>query len=512
MASRSATGDVCVASVASGPVDSWSEVPVDGLFVLSLANPAQPSVHHLPWREGPPFEQSWWWTTPVAEAPARQRSDMVEEFAQVLSAAVARRVAVAAGPEGPQGSARVGLLFSGGLDSTALAALAVEALPAGEPLELLNVAFDRAAPDRLTALFSFAELVERYGASRFRLILADVREEEVRQHEPDICRMLGPQATHLDFNIAAALWFAARGIGEVCSPSFCQQEWWLRLQQDPSHVAALQLEEGDNGPKLKAAAPEPGSVRCPACRKQPAKPGCANSMCKLCCRKALQATAAGGPVRCAAHKIRGGGEAEVAAAAAELATEPPVLDLSSERCRSPGAEEGARPPAAVRAAARVLLVGSGADELLGGYGRHRTAKAHRGAEGARGEMMKDLQRLWTRNLGRDDRIVADHGREARHPFLDDGVLNYVGSLPIELLAFGPAGADPVPDKWMLRDFAASRGLGACARFKKRAIQFGSRIAKQSNVWHAGSNRQVRGDMAYRALHQEGGEFERCPRG
>jgi hypothetical protein len=66
---------------------------------------------------------------------------------------------------------------------------------------------------------------------------------------------------------------------------------------------------------------------------------------------------------------------------------------------------------------KVLLVGIGADEQLGGYGRHRTA-FRRGREGKEGnvpdcsdpgldamtplelELNKDLERLWKRNLGR----------------------------------------------------------------------------------------------------------------
>ena len=39
-----------------------------------------------------------------------------------------------------RGHARVGVLFSGGLDSAVIAALAREALPPEEPLDLINVA------------------------------------------------------------------------------------------------------------------------------------------------------------------------------------------------------------------------------------------------------------------------------------------------------------------------------------------------------------------------------------
>ncbi len=35
------------------------------------------------------------------------------------------------------------------------------------------------------------------------------------------------------------------------------------------------------------------------------------------------------------------------------------------------------------------------------------------------ELDLDTSRLWKRNLGRDDRIVAAHAREVRQPYLDE---------------------------------------------------------------------------------------------
>lgn len=48
-----------------------------------------------------------------------------------------------------------------------------------------------------------------------------------------------------------------------------------------------------------------------------------------------------------------------------------------------------------------------------------------GDEALAEELLKDQGRLWTRNLGRDDRSIADHGREARFPFLDEDVVGYI---------------------------------------------------------------------------------------
>ncbi|KAJ7518956.1 hypothetical protein O6H91_20G016900 [Diphasiastrum complanatum] len=61
--------------------------------------------------------------------------------------------------------------------------------------------------------------------------------------------------------------------------------------------------------------------------------------------------------------------------------------------------------------ARVLLVGTGADEQCAGYARYRTKFKLGGWVALQEEMKLDMQRIWKRNMGRDDRCIADNGKE-----------------------------------------------------------------------------------------------------
>ncbi|GAA5960988.1 hypothetical protein JCM21900_001938 [Sporobolomyces salmonicolor] len=156
--------------------------------------------------------------------------------------------------------------------------------------------------------------------------------------------------------------------------------------------------------------------------------------------------------------------------------------------------------------ARVLLSGLGADELLGGYARHRRAFQQPLAPPPLSatssplprsrspsfsevppsppenwpslvrELQLDLDRLSTRNLGRDDRIVSSHGKEARYPFLAAHVVDFCANLPVWLkcdMRFG----EGVGDKMLLRVLARNLGLQGAASLPKRAIHFGARTAK-----------------------------------
>ncbi|XP_054086702.1 asparagine synthetase domain-containing protein CG17486 isoform X2 [Zeugodacus cucurbitae] len=133
--------------------------------------------------------------------------------------------------------------------------------------------------------------------------------------------------------------------------------------------------------------------------------------------------------------------------------------------------------------ARVVLVGSGADELFGGYTRHRNAFSRfKGTETEkletlREELDKDWSRIWARNLGRDDRIVADNGKTLRAPFIEEHLVHYVRSFsPSQLCCF--LLKEGVGDKLFLRLYGFQIGLKNIAYMKKRAIQFGSKIANK----------------------------------
>lgn len=137
--------------------------------------------------------------------------------------------------------------------------------------------------------------------------------------------------------------------------------------------------------------------------------------------------------------------------------------------------------------ARVLLVGSGADEQCAGYGRHRTKYKHGSWLALHEEMKLDMQRIWKRNLGRDDRLISDHGKEARFPFLDEEVIQTLLEIPLWDIANldEPVGKG---DKKILREVARLLCLEDASSMPKRAIQFGSRIARESNRKNFGSNR------------------------
>jgi asparagine synthetase B (glutamine-hydrolysing) len=116
-------------------------------------------------------------------------------------------------------------------------------------------------------------------------------------------------------------------------------------------------------------------------------------------------------------------------------------------------------------------------------------------------MALDLDRIWHRNMGRDDRAISSNGKEARFPFLDLQVQHFLrDQAPDSLLIDGLEqnawfNADlqrGTGDKRLLRMYA-SEVLGIQAgSFEKRAIQFGTKIAKQTNVATFGSNRKANG--------------------
>jgi asparagine synthetase B (glutamine-hydrolysing) len=151
--------------------------------------------------------------------------------------------------------------------------------------------------------------------------------------------------------------------------------------------------------------------------------------------------------------------------------------------------------------ARVLLSGLGADELFGGYTRHATAFERKGFPGLLSELELDVNRLGKRNLGRDDRIITNWGREARYPYLDESLVNWALDSPVwRKCGFGTVTRNGLeveeelePGKKVLRLLARKLGLASVAMEKKRAvsnpylqefpvltvfqIQFGARTAK-----------------------------------
>lgn len=141
-------------------------------------------------------------------------------------------------------SAKIAVLFSGGLDCSLLARLSHDIIPVDEPIDLLNVAFENprvaaaasstrqissssppgptsiyeACPDRMTGRSAFAELQQACPGRTWRFIAINIPYTETLAHRDQIKRLMRPHNTEMDLSIACALYFASRGQG-ICHTS-----------------------------------------------------------------------------------------------------------------------------------------------------------------------------------------------------------------------------------------------------------------------------------------------------
>eukprot|EP00949_MAST-11_sp_MAST-11-sp1_P004957 g4957.t1 len=218
---------VCSAGAKSGS-GHWVDVQPGGLYSAdfsskaSTAASAPPAISFHPWTSSsisPAVVRQWLgpsgaFRTGKESLPPDSAERLVEG---ALSNAVRRRVQPVDGPIDTNAARDIAVLFSGGLDCTLVSAMAHRHAPAEGSIDLLSVCFSAThnSPDRRTALQSFCELCEWAPQRRWRLFLIDVAIDDVHEHCEHIRKLVWPGSSLMDFNIGAALWFAARGHGKV---------------------------------------------------------------------------------------------------------------------------------------------------------------------------------------------------------------------------------------------------------------------------------------------------------
>lgn len=227
----------------------------------------------------------------------------LSEFESILREAVQRRVLAIT----HAAHSNYAILFSGGIDCTVLAYHLITILHDHSlTIDFLNVAFENPrtgggynTPDRLLGRRSFEELSKAPGCvnakCKLNFVEINIPFHEAQEYKAQVIDLMYPKQSVMDYSIALAFFFAARGVGHI----------------------TLSFESGQLSQK---------------------------------------------------------------------------------------AEEYSTP-------SRILISGLGADELYAGYSRHSAGFRRGGYDTLAEELALDFGRLHERNLGRDDRVGANWGKE-----------------------------------------------------------------------------------------------------
>ena len=94
------------------------------------------------------------------------------------------------------------------------------------------------------------------------------------------------------------------------------------------------------------------------------------------------------------------------------------------------------------------------------------------------ELIKDGNRLWMWNHGRDDQIISYWDKEPQYPFLDERVVTCLSrAVPLYKICHPALDRDKLILRLIARDIL---NLPYCSTRIKCAIQFSTRIAKQTD--------------------------------
>jgi asparagine synthetase B (glutamine-hydrolysing) len=372
-------------------------------------------------------------------------------------------------------------LFSGGIDSAILVAIAHIILNINIPFELVNIASGAnatSAPDRLSAIYSLYEILKLPKAKErdFKLIFVDITTDDITNQENHIKNLIYPKNTVMDINIGTALWFGSRGIGKLFDMTYLD-EIYNSIPKYFSH----QLKNNNNQnfdsltqhiiseiicqEKEMYVNNDLNYILLSKIRGDKLKKIISDNNCKtllelvnLYKKKNLVKT----KNIYQNMLITVAQKEDIEYVNLELENKKQILnklsgnydDTNKYICFS-----------------RVVILGMGADETLGGYARYKTKDFN-------SEMNLDFSRLWERNLSRDDRIISDNGKEARFPFLDENVLAVLSKCENynDIFDFTKQHGE----KMLLRTCARIIGLNEISFLGKRAIQFGTRIADKKN--------------------------------